>query len=153
MHRPDDLVRADAVTPLEEYAAALSRPSDGLLLRAGQSADVLMDAREGLVWRFPRTETARDRLPEDLGRLRRARDLGLPAPEPVRTEVQGESAWAHLVMRFVPGVGLHQAAALLHEQAARQLAGDLASLLLLLRGAPLDAWPAQKVRGPSTGRA
>jgi aminoglycoside phosphotransferase (APT) family kinase protein len=124
---------------LEEYAAALGRPREVLVLRSGQGSDVVIDAREGQVWRIPRSAAARRRVAGDRARLRCARSLGLLAPEVLSSA--GMPDRDHILMRFVPGIGLDRGL-VLDEPAAQRLAGDLAALVGRLRRAPLDSWPA-----------
>jgi aminoglycoside 2''-phosphotransferase len=112
-------------------------------VRAGQHADVVIDATHHRAWRFPRYEEDRASLTSLIERLRAARNLGLPAPEVLGGDLDAPLGQAHVILRHVPGVGLTDPAiAALRGEAQQRLAADLDQLLTALSGADLSRWPA-----------
>ncbi|NUW31450.1 aminoglycoside phosphotransferase family protein [Nonomuraea sp. SMC257] len=91
------------ISPLDRYARTVGRPVEALRLRAGESADVVLDDAAGLAWRFPRRPAGRAGLTSLVSlasladRMRLVRAHGIPAPEVV--EVREDC----LVMRLVDG--------------------------------------------------
>ncbi|GAA2279405.1 hypothetical protein GCM10010149_24040 [Nonomuraea roseoviolacea subsp. roseoviolacea] len=85
------------ISPLDRYARTVGSPAESLRLRAGESADVVLDDATGLAWRFPRRPAGAGALASLAERMRLVRAHGVPAPEVV--EVRDDC----LVMRLVHG--------------------------------------------------
>ncbi|NUW40072.1 phosphotransferase family protein [Nonomuraea rhodomycinica] len=85
------------ISPLDRYARTVGTPARALRLRAGESADVVLDDAAGLAWRFPRRPAGLAGLTSLAERMRLVRAHGVPAPEVV--EVRADC----LVMRLVHG--------------------------------------------------
>ncbi|GAA0953713.1 aminoglycoside phosphotransferase family protein [Nonomuraea longicatena] len=106
---------------LNDYARVMGREATGLRLVRGEGADVVLDATDGLAWRFSRHGEEVSGLAA-LTRLARAH--GLPAPEVV------EERAGCLVTRLVEGAPL--------EPGVEVTADALAGLLDRLATVPVD---------------
>lgn len=116
---------------------------ESIEVRQGQYADVVIDAGQDRVWRFPRYEEARNSQPLWVERVRAARNLGLPAPEILGGDLDAPLGKSHVVLRYVRGVGLTDpAVADLPVEARQRLAEGLGELLRLLRNVDPTSWPA-----------
>ena len=129
---------------LADFARLLATRPDALTLRRGQTADVVLDRRRQLVWRFPRSADSCRHLPEHCATLAAVRNAGLPAPEVVSAEFSGGPGTAHVCMRMLVGIALGDAAKLLSSTSALRLAAELVSLLNRLWAAIPEGFPTPK---------
>lgn len=111
-------------------------------VHGGQYSDVLVDEGRGLVRRYPRYEAERASIPSLVERLDAAVSLGLPAPRVLAVAADRALGEAHIVVGYVPGVGLRDPAVARLGRAGRErVAADLAHLLGALHDADLARWP------------
>jgi aminoglycoside 2''-phosphotransferase len=136
----------DADAALRGYAELLGLDPTGLILASGQTSDVVVDAARDEVWRFPRYASGVAGLALAVARTEAAVRLGILAPEVLEVAADGPVGRARVGFRRLPGVGVSPLVlANLGPAARSRFCSDLADLLLRLRSADAELWPAPEV--------